>query len=191
MLSGPTSYELKPTQSGLMSSCMPRTAPAATNALARSSGLTRPPAHTSPPLASTPTPPRAVATPATDAPHAPGFDAAAVGAPPSTRMPRFCRSATTALFGALSRPHEPTEYAINDASPPTGLRYDAPNAITPPSKSPHLKPPLNDDTRNGCWSGATWPPHGEPSGSPVPGTTTGRVSSGSIHATKAPLAEPV
>ena len=51
----------------------------AMSALARSSGLSRPPAHTSPPLASTPTPTAAVATPATDAPHAPGFDAAARG----------------------------------------------------------------------------------------------------------------
>src|SRR3954451_22329648 len=80
---------------------------------------------------------------------------------------------------------------MNDASPATGLRYEDPKVITPPSKSPHLNPPLNADTRNGCWSGATCPPHGEPIGSPVPGTTTGRVSSGSIQATKAPLAEPV
>src|SRR5262245_52938977 len=80
---------------------------------------------------------------------------------------------------------------MSDAWPATGLRYDAPNAITPPLKSPHLKPPLNADTRNGRWSGATCPPHGDPSGSPVPGTTTGFVSCGSIHATKAPFAEPV
>ena len=80
---------------------------------------------------------------------------------------------------------------MNDASPATGLRYDAPNASTPPSKSPHLKPPLNDDDEERPLSGATWPPHGEPSGSPVPGTTTGRVSCGSIQATNAPLAEPV
>src|SRR5205807_10160789 len=80
---------------------------------------------------------------------------------------------------------------MNDASPVTGLRNDAPNAMMPPSKSPHLKPPLNDDTRNGRWPGATCPPHGEPSGSPVPGTTIGRVSSGSIQATNAPFADPV
>ena len=80
---------------------------------------------------------------------------------------------------------------MSDASPPTGLRYELPNTITPPSKSPHLNPPLNDDTRNGCSAGDTWPPHGEPSGSPVPGTTASLVSCGSIQATKAPFAEPV
>ena len=60
-----------------------------------------------------------------------------------------------------------------------------------PEKRNAMNPPLNDDTRNGCWSGATCPPQGDPSGSPVPGTTTGRVRWGSIHATNAPFAEPV
>ena len=41
-------------------------------------------------------------------------------------------------------------------------------------KSPHLKPPLNDASRNGRLSGATWPPQGHgPPGSAAPGHDDG------------------
>ena len=82
--SAPTSYRLKFTQSGLMSICIARSAPAATSALARSAGVRRPPAQSSAPLRSTPTAERMVAGPATDPPHAPPTRAAGVGAPLST-----------------------------------------------------------------------------------------------------------
>src|SRR5260370_17697604 len=99
-----------------MSICMPRTAPAATRACARSRGLSRPPAQTIPPLASTPTADRIVATPATDAPHDPDEPAAAVGAPPSTSIERFWRTPTT--FGPGLTPPPPTPTPHPPSPPP-------------------------------------------------------------------------
>jgi hypothetical protein len=128
-------------------------------------------------LASTPTADRAVATPATDAPHEPGFALAAVGCPPATSMPRFWRTATIGRDRSMSLlPHSPTvvvpsAYTTNDATPAACARNCCPNARMPPTKSPVLNPPLKPATRYGRASGATCAPQAEGIGSPDPGTT--------------------
>ena len=132
--------------------------------------------------------------PATDAPQLPGFDAAGVGAPPSTSMPRFWRSATTCLVGivvATPRADGVRAVGVDDERrlPATGRavrraeRDHAAVEVAPLEAAVERRRP-----GTAAGPGATWPPHGEPSGSPVPGTTTGRASSGSIHATNAPPA---
>src|SRR5260370_7441398 len=113
-----------------MSSCMPRPAPPATSDRGRSGGLSRPPAQPTPPLASTPTPERIVATPPTDAPHDPEDPAAAVAAAPSTSLERFRRTPTTFEPRVTSPPPTPT---LNLPSPPTPTHPSPPPTLhTPP-----------------------------------------------------------
>ena len=97
-----------------------------------------------------------VATPATEAPQLPGAFAAAVGAPPSTSMPEVLAQRDDLLGGidvATPLADGVRAVGVDDERRGTGYRraYELPpNAITPPLKSPNLKPPLNAATRNGC-----------------------------------------